>query len=901
MAEIVGLTSSIIAIAELSAKLVAYSNAVRNARGDISRLQAQLESLDICLKAAQRLVNDPKNQALVTSRSLIESVNKCQDELGQIQAKLDPGTARRTMRKFGLRALKWPFDSRETNEIVTSLEHYKQSVILCLQVDQTTILLDISQKFDGVSLDHHVQRSTSQTPCFNVPFDRDSDFVHRPLITTWLKEQYTGPSRRMALVGLGGLGKSQIAIHFAHQAQEESPETNVFWVHASSKARFEEGYRSIADKMRLPKRDDPGTDILALVRDFLQTDGCGSWLMILDNADDVNLFYSVQDNKRVSITGVNEGGSSAVTGQRPLAACLPKHRNGNILITSRSLDVAERLTGSHKNIFKVSIMDNDQGLQLFRNKLVGEFDETDAIELLRALDFIPLAITQASAYINRRAPRESVRTYLDTFRQSDQKKSSLLNRDAGDLRRDETVSNSVITTWQVTFEQIHREAPSAAKLLSFMSFFNPHGIPEFVLHDYNTHSTHEADSAPDDFENDLDVLRSYSLVSVTAAKDLCEMHAMVQICTRTWLSKSGNVEEWRKLFLQSICRCFPNGEFRTWPTCKILLPHLESVTNVEPPAEDLEIWAGLLSDYGYYMKEMSNFKAAEELVNRALEAYTKVSGKNHPDTLDCMEQLTAVYRCQCRWEEAKEILLNLTESKTRVLGEAHNVTLRAMEGLAQVYRVQSRYDEAQEIRLRLLVVQKMVLGDEHPNVMSNLGNMAVLYFHQGHFEKAEEINLWQVEVAKRVLGEDHPDTLKNLRNLAVGYMQKGSWQESQGIIVPMVEKLQKVLGEEHPDTLTGLSLLAATYAAQDRVQEAKEIQTEVVEKLKKSLGEGHPDTLRSMYQLARFMIEQGQYRESLELMRHTAALQQEVFNWDHPEVILYRETIDELEEICEAL
>ena len=99
-----------------------------------------------------------------------------------------------------------------------------------------------------------------------------------------------------------------------------------------------------------------------------------------------------------------------------------------------------------------------------------------AAELLRALDCIPLAITQAAAYVNRRAPLISVSTYLDDFRRSDRKNDSLLNSDTGDLRRDETISNSVVTTWQVTFEQIRRERPSAAYLLLFMSFFNPQGI-----------------------------------------------------------------------------------------------------------------------------------------------------------------------------------------------------------------------------------------------------------------------------------------------------------------------------------------------------------------------------------------------------------------------------------------
>ncbi|KAJ4211931.1 hypothetical protein NW759_012218 [Fusarium solani] len=246
--------------------------------------------------------------------------------------------------------------------------------------------------------------------------------------------------------------------------------------------------------------------------------------MVLDNVDDVNLFHpSTNARGNKAANQPTDENTVAKSDQRPLAAYLPKCRRGTILVTSRSMDAAEKLTGGQKAIYRISTMDDAQGLHLFRNKLNGDFDRDAAADLLGALDCIPLAITQAAAYINRRAPRASVKTYLDAFRESDKKKGSLLNRDAGDLRRDETVSNSVVTTWQVTFEQIRRERPSAAKLLSFMSFFNPQGIPEFVLHDYDTDlmDNVDRDAESDDFEDDLDVLRGYSLVSVTAAQDVC--------------------------------------------------------------------------------------------------------------------------------------------------------------------------------------------------------------------------------------------------------------------------------------------------------------------------------------------------------------------------------------------
>ncbi|KAF6524935.1 hypothetical protein HZS61_010730 [Fusarium oxysporum f. sp. conglutinans] len=538
MAEAVGLAASIIAIVELSAKVgklcVQYSTAAGNARADITRLQNRLKDLNVCLEAAQRLLDDPKNTKLATSRSLVDSLNACETELAEVQDRLHPGSARKAMRRFGLRALKWPFDSKEISTVVSNLEHYKQTITLCLQVDQTTILLDMSQRVEGLSLRQQGETGIARAPCFNVPFDRDNDFVARPDMTAWLRDKYNSSTGRMALVGMGGFGKSQVAINFAYFINDEASDVNIFWVHASSKPRFEEAYRAIAERMKLPKRDEPSTDILTLVRDWLQNDESGPWLMILDNADDINLFYP-------------KG-----TDERSLASFLPKRHNGTILVTSRSLDVAERLTGSHKNIFQVSTMDEAQGLHLITNKLTGEFEHDAAVELLQALDYIPLAITQAAAYITRRSPRESVESYLEAFQESDQKKNSLLEVDLGDLRRDETVSNSVITTWQVTFEKIRHERPSAANLLSFMSLFDHKGIPEFALHYYNGEPADSKDKV-DGFEDDLDVLRSYSLVSVTAVRDVFELHATVQTCTRAWSSSSDTLPKLKRLFLISMC------------------------------------------------------------------------------------------------------------------------------------------------------------------------------------------------------------------------------------------------------------------------------------------------------------------------------------------------------------
>ncbi len=151
----------------------------------------------------------------------------------------------------------------------------------------------------------------------------------------------------------------------------------VFWVHASAKARFEEAYRDIADRLELSGRNDPKVDVLRLVRNWLCDETNGEWVMVLDNADDIGMFYPKQ-------TRAEDRMATA-----PLATYLPQSRNGSILITSRSNDAAARLAGGYKNIKEVRAMDEIQALHLFRNKVQSASNEEGAADLLRALDYQP--------------------------------------------------------------------------------------------------------------------------------------------------------------------------------------------------------------------------------------------------------------------------------------------------------------------------------------------------------------------------------------------------------------------------------------------------------------------------------------------------------------------------------
>jgi hypothetical protein len=331
-------------------------------------------------------------------------------------------------------------------------------------------------------------------------------------------------------------------------------------VHASTRARFEEAYKDIADRLQLPERSDPETDVLRLVSNWLLDEANGQWVMVVDSADDPEAFCQRDE--------------ADVGTQTLLATYLPQSVNGAILVTSRSKDAAFRLVGGYNNMREVLAMTEGEGLQLLHNKLRHPPAEDSALELLRELDHIPLAITQAAAYIGRRA-RMTVTRYVEELRKSSEKRELLLRWDAGDLRRDASASNSIVTTWMMSFDQIRKERRSAVELLSLMSFVTQQGIPESTLRRYRKHlvsapgarDEKEQEETESAFDEDLDTLQAYSLVSMTADTDTCEMHASVQFCTRVWLASLGNAEQWEKTFLMLVAKELPSEEYENSAKC----------------------------------------------------------------------------------------------------------------------------------------------------------------------------------------------------------------------------------------------------------------------------------------------------------------------------------------------
>jgi tetratricopeptide (TPR) repeat protein len=452
-----------------------------------------------------------------------------------------------------------------------------------------------------------------------------------------------------------------------------------------------------------------------------------------------------------------------------LSDYLPQSPNGSILVTSRSQAVAHKLIGTHSNIIEVKPMDEDDALSLLDKKLCSSTARKGVVKLVHALDFMPLAITQAAAFIQQRGPRMSVSRYVDEVCRSDQNRARLLKEDVGDSRRDGCASNSIIATWQISFEYIRKHTPTAARLLSLMSMFDRQGIPESLLQEQ-----YEGDEGVDaDLDDDIHTLSSFSLINMSADGREFEMHRLVQFSTKKWLELYGELEAWRGTYATLIDASYPMGRHENWSVCRALLPHAQAMVHGRPEdAKALEAWASVLFKAAWYVAEMGRYSKALEMGSAALDVRERVLGAEHSDTLNSRDHLGLVMDRQGQYAEAEKIHRRTLEVKSRVLGEDHPSTLNSIANLALTYRYQGRLTEAEKLQLEVTQVRKTVLGEDHPSTLNSMANLSCTWREKGRQIDAVRLIGECVQLRRRVLGVSHPYYANSLAMMA-------KWERAQ--------------------------------------------------------------------------------------------------------------------------
>jgi tetratricopeptide (TPR) repeat protein len=708
-----------------------------------------------------------------------------------------------------------------------------------------------------------------------------SDALRQRLVLRWWASagwgKSSGGNLRLALASNIRCRKSQLAIEHCYRTAEQSPETWVFWAHASNPARLEQSFWEIAHQVKVRGRKDAQADVFKLVRDWLRNEKNGRWLLVLDNADDAGVLSPPPSNSHTSPTGASTSTSGL---QRHLSEYVPPSRHGSVLVTSRTRRAALQIVEDSDVVLIEPMHDADARALLYK-KLGDKVDRSDGIaELAAALEYMPLALVQAAAYIRERTPRSSVRQYLAEYCESDSRKTSLLNQAAGHLRRDKAASNSVLLTWQISFDHVRSRRKSATDLLSLMSFFDRQGIQEALLRDPS------GTTDDDNFEDNILILRDYSFITVAKEANTFEMHNLVQLATRTWLENQGQLNRWRERFISNICADMPTGQYENWQKCQVLFPHARAALAQQPQGKDsLKKWALLLYKAAWYAIERGQVGEAEHMSTVSMKVRQEVFGKENAETLSSMHMVGIAKRLGAKYKEAEVINRETLALYQTVLGREHHSTLTSMSTLAGVLESQGKYEEAEVMNRQTLALKEIVLGHEHPDTLTSISNLAGVLESQGKYEEAEAMNRQTLVLRETVLGREHPGTLASMSNLAGVLESQGKYEEAEAMNRQTLVLRETVLGRKHPWTLASMSNLAGVLESQGKYKEAEAMNRQTLVLRETALGRKHPDTLISMSDLALVLSCQGKYEEAEAMNRQTLVLRETVLGREHPDTL----------------
>jgi tetratricopeptide (TPR) repeat protein len=623
--------------------------------------------------------------------------------------------------------------------------------------------------------------------------------------------------------------------------------------------KFEGAYINIARKLRIPGAEDPKFDVLQGVAEYLAETNIGPWLLVLDNADDVDLLTKPRGSKR----------------NAALATYLPRSSSGRMLITTRDAHVGLVMTGRHP--IEVTPLSSADASMLLRASLLNEDnpEEKVVLQILSILDNLPLAITQASAYIKRN--NITAAQYLEELTESEAGLQALLSEDQFDLRRGIDSINSVVRTWKLSFDRIQIKYSGAAKLLCIMSALNRQNIPRDLLRSEGQ-SQQQLTTA-------LGVLQSFSLIKAERGANTFSMHRLVQFVTCVWQKLQSTEEVHREEALRLVAAKFPKAETDNRRLCQLLLPHAYALQAYEFRACQ-ETLAELQYNTSWYEVQQGHYHTARESCQQSLDSRRRKLGLGNLKTLHAAGLLGTIMKYQGNYAEATSVQKDILAQKEIMLGPDDLDTIQSLSDLTDLYTRQGDYNAAEKAARRVLEARVKVLGPEHLKSLSIHTTLAHILMLRGRHEEAELLTRETLEKYNRILGSEHLITLICTSVLYLILQDLGQYEEAIKLCNQVINGRRKHLGPEHIFTLTAINNLARLQRATGEFEIAEKLYRDILPISEKSLGVENPETMAMSSNLAVVLRDQGEFQEAGNLFRQTLERRERVLGKENPRTLI---------------
>jgi tetratricopeptide (TPR) repeat protein len=688
-------------------------------------------------------------------------------------------------------------------------------------------------------------------PCNHFFFGRDD--VLRRISAQFQAGEATALSQPQAISGLGGVGKTQIAIEYAYRHCQDYQA--VLWARAESTDALVSSYTAIATQLNLPEKDARDqTCVVDAVKHWLHTHQ--AWLLILDNADDLTLVPDF----------------------------LPPAISGHLLLTTRAQAIGEL---AHRIEVKTFSLEQGAWFLLRRARLLSPdaqlaaaspADQREAMQIAENLGGLPLALDQAGAYLEETGC--SLAEYQQVYQQ---RRSDLLKERRGLVSYH---PDPVATTWSLSFAQVEQKHPAAADLLRLCAFLAPDAIPLELLMQGAKHLGPLLEPVLTDtyqLNQVIEALRAYSLLHRDPGAKALSIHRLVQAVLQDMITEDEKAA-WKRRVVQVLNILYPSVTHEVWGQCERLTSHVLLYANVTiNHAYELEL-AALLKKTADYLSERAQYEQAKPLYQRALQIRELTLGTEHPEVAQLQHHLALLYQRQGKYELAESLYQRALDIREQVLGAEHLDIAQSVNGLATLYYIQGKYELAKPLFQRALDIRQQVLGTEHPDVAGSLHDLASLYDKQGKYEQAEPLYLHALQIFEQALQAELPCVALSLNSLAILYYEQGKYELAEPLYLRALDIREQTLGTEHPDVARSLNGLANLYLERGRYELAGSLYQRALDIREQTLGTEHPDVARSLNNLGNLYTVQGKYELAEPLYLRALQTFEQALQADHPNV-----------------